>query len=335
MKRTFAFGAYLLAAAATFPGCTSLTEYETLVEATVSVYDSDLQLIRQAKGFQEARSILTVPGYLLVLTGAGEVLKVDSETLEIVETVLIGQAGSSGYSRFAESPTEGTIYVIGPMSTIYEIKLSTLEVTDTFFPCNFPSRIASSDSYPSYTFIADGSTNTVHIFRSNTNNLIDTWTSTSGGISDIAASDSDTTLIATEFGVHAIIMDQISGMQCLYPYDKPIVEIEYFPWHELYVCCSNGELLTLHWDYDPASPDVPILVCSDPEFIDGMNFMMDCGPSRYAWILCYQQEEGHSSLTRFDLDLKILAGSVIVPGVPMDIHCSGSGLVYVLSMEVE
>ncbi len=334
MTRINACNVFLSSIFLALAGCTDITEYDVLVEASIIVYDSDLQIVRQADGFREARSILTVPGYVLILTSEGRILKLDSQSLEIVETVLIGESGATGYSTFAESPTEGTIYVIGPLSTIYEIKLATLEVLDTFNACLSPSCIASSNTYPSYTFIGDGSTNSVLIYRSSTNNYIDTWISPSGGINAIATSHSDTTLIATEYGVSAIIMDQLFGIQYLFPSEELIDDFVYFPWYDLYVCCNNlGEVFTMYWFYDPLTPDSPTLVSSNDLELSGLSFMLDCDQDRYAWILSYQGE-GVSRLYRFDPVLEAVE-STDVAGAPIDLTCSGSGLVYVLSMEVQ
>ncbi len=50
MTRINACNVFLSSIFLALAGCTDITEYDVLVEASIIVYDSDLQIVRQADG---------------------------------------------------------------------------------------------------------------------------------------------------------------------------------------------------------------------------------------------------------------------------------------------
>ena len=328
--------AFVGASLLVFTGCTNIAEFDSLVEGTLTVYTEDFAVVGQIQGIEEARQILVYPGYVFVLKGTGYIDKYSSDNLEFLGSYKIGQPSPAGYSRLAYSPNEQTVYVIGPQANIIEISIPECLVVDEFIVCSAPSILSASSTSPAYLYVGDGASSTVWAVRGSSNIPVDSWVFPAGLIC-IEASEIDTTLVSTEVGVFAMEFLVSGGLRAHQVITSDCVSMEHFPWYGNFAAVTPGggisppRIRTIEIEFDPELMEDAFFF-SAGKSLQGSNHILGCDSDRYAYVVSYLGG-GVSRLVRFDMAFQDIDNEFDLSGVALDMDVSGSGLIYLLTME--
>ena len=311
-------------------GCTDITEFDNLVCGTITVYSEDFTVVAQLQGIEEARKLLIYPGFVFVVKGDGYIDKYSSETLELLGSYKIGQPSPAGYYHCAFSPSESSLYVVGSVGNIIEVSIPDCSVVDDFNVCASPVHISASNTNPAYLYISSGTSNTVWAVKASTNNPVDSW-EFPGGITCIEASESDTTLVSTEYGTYRLQFLTAGGLTAIGQLSECLLAIEYFPWYECFAAVNAYQIGIVKTVIDPATL-LPFMFFGYEFSIEGYNHILACDNDRYAYVLSYLGEN-MSRIVKYDMAWEQIVEQFDLNGIPLDMDVSGSGLIYVLTME--
>lgn len=311
-------------------GCTDLTEFGNLVSGTLTVYSEDFSVVAQLQGIEEARNLLIYPGYVFVVKGDGYIDKYSSETLELLGSYKIGQPSPAGYSHSAYSPSENSLYIVGSVGNIIEVSIPDCSVVDDFNVCPSPFHISASNTSPAYLYVSDGSSNAIWVVRAINNNPVDSWVFPAG-ITCIEASESDTTLVGTELGTYRLEFLPSGGLTGVYQLTESLLAIDYFPWDHNFAAVTGQSIGIVEIIIDPVTL-LPALFFGYDSYIEGYNYVLACDIDRYAYVLSYLGENT-SRIVKYDMTFHEISEQFEFSGIPLDMDVSGSGLIYVLTME--
>lgn len=313
-------------------GCTDITEYENLTSGVLTVYTENFEVLKEVHGIEEARQILVCPGFVFVITGEGTIEKYDSETLELLGSYMIGQPSPAGYYLSAFSPRESTLYVIGSLGNVIEVSIPGCSVVDEFSVCSSPTKISVSNTAPAYLYVSDGLTNNIHVIRCSTNTPAGSRELV-GGILCIEASESDTVLVGTELATYLLyfrssgeLYSSASGTA-----GGDFRDLEYFPWYNAYAAVRSSSLGVLEFIEDP-DLHIMILTWGGEYSIAGTNHLLSCDPDRYYYVVSII-DNNIFRIVQYDMAIRNISSQIDVNGIPLDVSVSGSGLIYVLSLE--
>lgn len=311
-------------------GCADITEFDNLICGTLTVYSENFDVVKQIQGIEEARQLLVYSSYVFVVKGDGYIDKYSSETLELLGSYKIGQPSPAGYSHCAFSRGKSSLYIVGSVGNIIEVSIPDCSVVDEFSVCSSPFLISASKTNPAYLYVSDGASNTVWVVKASNNSLVDSWRFP-GGITCIEASESDTTLVGTEFGTYRLEFLSSSRITGVYQMPYEFTAIDYFPWNNSFAAVTEDYIGIIEIAIDPATL-LPALFFSFKSPIGGYNHILACGNDRYAYAVSYMGEN-FSRIVKYDMVSHEIAEQFDFSGVSLDIDVSGSGLIYVLTME--
>ncbi len=321
---------FAVAALMVSAGCDNITEFEAGVSSSLTVYSGDLEVISQVTGITGGVQTLIRPGLVYVVTTDGEMLKYDSETLELLDTYIIGVASAAGYSILEFSPAENSVYIVGATGKILELALPECEVTDEFSVCQFPVAMSISTTIPSILYVADGVTDQVFAVRASTNSLVGTglinWP-----VTCIEASNTDTTLIGTEDCFYRASFREGSQMRIAAGLSGSWTDIAFCEKLDAYAGMKSSNLGVVEMVYDP-DLGIEVLDFVDGVSVGGNNHMLSFDGERYVYLLSYMGDSV-SRILKYDMAFRQIVSEEYISGFPMAVQASSSGLVYVLVVE--
>lgn len=313
-----------------FTACTEITEFDGLVCGTLTVYSEDFAVVGQVQGIEQARKLLVYPGYVFVVKGDGYIDKYSSETLQLLGSYKIGQPSPAGYFQCTFSPRESSMYVVGSVGNIIEVSIPSCLVVDDFSVCASPSEISASSTSPAYLYVCDGASSTIWIVKASSNITMDSF-KLPAGILSIEASESDTTLVGTDVGTYRVEFLVSGGLTAVHQLPVKLVSIKYFPWYGNFAAVSEGAIGIVEVVVDPGTL-LPALTFNYQRLIQGTSHLLAGDNDRYAYVLSYMGEN-MGIIEKYDMAFHEISERVNISGIPLDMDVSGSGLIYVLTME--
>lgn len=313
-----------------FGGCSEITEFENLASCTLTIYSQDFTVLKQIQGIEEARSLVVYPGLVFILRGNGYIDKYDSETLELIGSYPIGQSSPTGYSNVTYCSSKGSIYVVGALGNIIEVSVPDCQVVDDFSICPWPSMLSVSRTSPAYLYVVEGSSSKLWAVKCSSNSTVGSWTSSSGIVS-VEASDSDTTLLSTDMGTYMMEFQTGGGFTSRYLQYSTYLDMEYSQWYHHFAVVGAESIGLIGIVIDPVTL-LPIMETIDSQPIEGAGHLLSCDDDRYAFLASYMGEN-IIRMVKYDMALYTISELFETSGIPIDMEVSGSGLIYLLSME--
>ncbi|PIE51995.1 hypothetical protein CSA37_08810 [Candidatus Fermentibacteria bacterium] len=144
-------------------GCAGITEVDNSFKSSLRMLEpgtmDEIAVIPCVSG---ASCMLSIPEKLLVVSNTGVLNIYDSETLQLVDSKVIGGSSLSGYRDMVLSPSGNSVFLIGAYSMLIELSLPDCEVLREFSVCTVPHSLAVTSGAPEYLWVTDGFENTVY-----------------------------------------------------------------------------------------------------------------------------------------------------------------------------
>ncbi|MCD4848933.1 MAG: hypothetical protein K8R76_12170 [Candidatus Aegiribacteria sp.] len=171
----FSSGIVLIITLAFLFGCHQVAEFETGATSGVSfVRTSDYTVETVVSGLEGARSICSNGNNeFLVATTEGVLYRVNSQSMVVESSFLIGIPSGSGYSEIIRSTQDNSIYILGPAGKIIEWSLNHNYVIDEFYTGPNPVDICVSPDGSNHIFVIDSGDQTIRKVMTSSNTVIE------------------------------------------------------------------------------------------------------------------------------------------------------------------
>jgi len=319
-------------------GCTDITEQENTLLAGLTVLSpDDFSVVCNLEGFSNARCIMVLPGYIFVLSADGKLYRIDATTFEEIVEFTVGPASVTGYSSMAFSPNEGTIYLIGAYGTILEVSFPDCEVLDEFPVGTAPMDLEITKGIPGYLWVADAGDNSISQVKLDNNVAYTSYHYQPDFVYQCmeASKWNDSLLVGTSI--------MVSRLEALSPglvrnsfMDEEamgVTDVSAIPNDSNFVVISTENYIGVLCAYDRLFyPDPPDRFYNSLPVSGSMFVLAAANDNLHTFALGYTGD-GMSRLYRYSYIAANMQECVDLPGFPLDMKVSGTGMIYILTYQ--
>ncbi len=312
-----------------FLGCTDLTEYEMAFKAGLHVIaPEDFTIINTISDIPGARCLMVYPGNIFIASTEGLIYRYDSETLELVEAYQVALPSPAGFSQMVYCSLKNTAYLIGSQGKILEVSMPQCTVIDEFTVCQSPTKLALGPS-SEYLFVADGPSTRVHQVSIDNNQTYDNY-KTNYNINCMEPfHNPDSMLVGTSGGLSFIeVLSPMSLRGVYMASGGSYTALAAIPNDSLFVYVTGSSLGTMNPfpPFQPSQKGTSVL-------IEGTAHIIAMGQDwQHAYVLSYLGDNT-SRLISYNHRFTETPQELDIPGYPLDLKVSGSGVIYVLTTE--
>lgn len=308
--------------------CKSFTEHPETPSSGILFVDP---LTLETEGFLDginggASICRTNANSLCVASSEGRLYLVDAVSMTLDTSFIIGGPQSSGYASMVYIAPKTSLYVIGSMNQLLEVRMPSGEVVDVLDYLDAPREIVSNDT-GSFVYVSSPSTN--RVFRvSTTSNLVQEYydfVESPARITCGARSGKDTLLVSTN-SPFSVAYVQPEG----FPYSREVSltpSLALIPspqcYGYVYSLCTNAygnSYMNVIDSLFPFSVQKSVLLSGTPRALCMGNNGL------YLYALCIYPGEDEFILFSYNQDFETIVDSVTLPGSPVGMAAAGNRL---------
>ena len=320
-------------------GCTDITEYSQSYQAGLTVLSpEDFSEVGSVSGLVSPRCMLVYPGNLFVLSTEGILYRIDTETLEITSELELGTPSAAGYSEIVFSENQSAAYLIGAHGNIMEVSLPDCEIIDQFTVGTSPVALAVTSGHPGYLWVADAAENSIHQIKLGDNE--DYYTLNYPPEYSFRCMEAscypDSLLVGTSIlvsRVEALGPGSIRSGFILHTNVQGMSDMVRIPNDSNFVAVTAqenqiGELCA----YDRNTYPMPPNRYYNIDGVEGSGFILAAAnDNRHVYALA-SLGDGTSRLYRYSYIYPFGINKYVdLPGYPLDMEVSGTGMIYILT----